>query len=179
MVYRADQVTPRVRCCVCGQQVEQAKTDVVELGYRCTPCSVRAPEAGAAPIVADPATDVLVPAGALMRPAGANANLDGTVSCIACGRSLLPAHADIVGEGYRCAPCSTLAEVARADGHSDIASHLSKRDRRELAAPTAMNVGGAALVLGGVVLLVATGGGAGIFLTIGGVISLIGGNVRR
>jgi DNA-directed RNA polymerase subunit RPC12/RpoP len=179
MAYREERTTPRVRCCVCGQEVEQSKTDIVELGYRCMPCSTRGPYAGAAPPVADPAMEVYVPAGALIKPAGANANLDGTVTCIACGRSLPPAQADIVGEGYRCAACSTQAELARADGHSDIASHLSKRDRRELSGSGAMNAGGLVCLIGGVVLLAATGGTAGYFLTIGGVVSLIGGTVRR
>jgi hypothetical protein len=179
MAYREKRTSPRVRCCVCGQEALQAKTDIVELGYRCMPCSVGGPHAGALPPVADPAMDVYVPQGALIKPAGANANLDGSVSCIACGRSLSPAHADIVGEGYRCPPCSTNAELARVEGHSDIASHLSKRDRRELSGAGAMNAGGLVCLIGGIVLLAATGGTAGFFLTIGGVVSLIGGTLRR
>lgn len=179
MAYREEPGAPKVRCCLCGREVALANADVVELGYRCAPCSITRPHSGALPVVADPALDLVVPAGALIKPAGAGQNLDGTVTCIACGRSISPAQADIVGEGYRCAPCSVNAELARADGHSDIASHLSKRDRRELSGATAANAGGVLLVIGGIALMAATGGTAGYFLTIGGVVSLIGGNLRR
>lgn len=170
-----------MRCCRCGQEVDLAKADIVELGYQCVDCSLRTttPYAAATRPVADPAMEVYVPAGALIKPAGAAHNLDGSVTCVACGQSIALAQADIVGEGYRCAACSHRAEVARAHGQSDVGSHLSRRDRRELMGGGAANIGGVLLIVGGIVLLAATGGTAGWFLTLGGVVSLIGSAIRR
>lgn len=53
------------------------------------------------------------------------------VSCVRCGKLLPVAHADIVGNGYRCAPCTTLAASLGED--AEVADNVSPEERERLA----------------------------------------------
>ena len=60
----------------------------------------------------------------LSKPAGAAIDAHGEVTCVACGKHLPVADADIVGLDYRCAACS---EQATAD--DDVAANLPPSER--------------------------------------------------
>ena len=90
----------------------------------------------------------------LTRPAGAAIDADGNVTCVTCGTKLPVAKADVVGQGYRCPPCSAKADLAKlTGGPSDIAANLSDGDRAGMRAFGAKFIG-----LG---ILMAVGGGLG------------------
>lgn len=80
---------------------------------------------------------------------------DGTVECISCKQRLPMARADVVGQGYRCTPCSAKAEVNMlARGATDVGDHLSEANRDELRKRGLLYLGlGAAVLLFGVALL--------------------------
>jgi DNA-directed RNA polymerase subunit RPC12/RpoP len=99
-----------------------------------------------------------VPAEALRKPKGAAIAEDGTVACVACGNRIPLAKADVVGQGYRCAPCSHQAEIANLERGItvDAGAHLSKGLREELILTgTMMQLGGVALLVVGIALIVA------------------------
>ena len=84
----------------------------------------------------------------LTKPAGATVDVNGNVTCIACGTQLPVAKADIVGQGYRCAPCSHRADVnALATGASDVGANLSTDDRSN------MRTSGFKLMIPGIAML--------------------------
>lgn len=81
----------------------------------------------------------------LTKPEGAVVDGDGLVACITCGTRLPLSEADIVGNGYRCPPCTGKAHVAAlSTGAVDADAHLSSEDRDRLRA-----FGVRLLVLGG------------------------------
>lgn len=88
----------------------------------------------------------------LTAPAGAAVAADGTVACVACGSRLPIARMDVVGQGYRCAPCSHRAEIAAlSTGAVDAGANLSDTDRDQLrTAGTQTLLGGVGIaILGG------------------------------
>ena len=91
----------------------------------------------------------------LKKPAGAAVDDAGMVTCIACSTKLPLAQADIVGQGYRCAPCSAKAQIQNlATGRSDMADNLSSEDRAAMRAFGFKAIaGGVAMILGGVAAL--------------------------
>lgn len=56
------------------------------------------------------------------------------VTCVACGKRVPLARADVVGLGYRCNDCSLRAEVGELTGSPDVAAHLQVEDRARFAA---------------------------------------------
>ena len=99
-----------------------------------------------------------IPPEALRKPKGAEVADDGTVECVACRHRVALANADIVGQGYRCAPCTHKATIDSLNrGESvDVGAHLSKGAREELRRTgTAMLMGGLALLAVGVVIFIA------------------------
>jgi len=54
-----------------------------------------------------------------------------TVTCIRCGGEVAFERADVVGNGYRCAPCTLLAETEAAHGIDAIADHLTPAERED------------------------------------------------
>jgi len=91
--------------------------------------------------------DPYVPEDALNKPAGAVVN-HGHVTCVACQQSVALANADIVGLGYRCAPCSRKAEIALLTGRGDAGAHFTSNERAGLAAS------GVALVMAGIGVMI-------------------------
>lgn len=78
--------------------------------------------------VFDDAPPLFVPD--LQPAAAAVVDADGQVACVVCGARVAVGTADVVGAGYRCAPCSARAEVtALAVGQDDVSSHLGQADR--------------------------------------------------
>lgn len=73
-----------------------------------------------------------IPAGALQRPAGATVDAAGQVRCVVCQTQTPLAKADVVGMGYRCAPCSHKAELALLTGGGDGAAHFTASERKGL-----------------------------------------------
>ena len=129
-----------------------------------------------------------VPAEALRKPRGAEVGEDGKVTCIACAGRITLANADIVGQGYRCAPCSHQAEVAALQSgreNVDASAHLSRGAREHLRKQgTMMIIGGVALIVAGVAVFIATmsaGSGTklGVFIAAGGVALAGTGAVRK
>src|SRR5215212_9017638 len=123
-----------------------------------------------------------VPEGALQKPRAAELGADGLVACVICGNRLPPARMDIVGQGYRCAPCSHQAEIGRLQGGGDAAAHLSKRERAGLRESAGQMIAlGLAMIVGGIVVLVAVGDltSLGTVLIGGGVASISVGGARR
>lgn len=100
-----------------------------------------------------------VPEEALRKPKGAAVADDGTVKCISCGERFPVSAVDIVGQGYRCAPCGHQAHVASLERgvNVDAGAHLSKGTRQELMKT------GKTMVLFGVVVMVL---GAGLFVAL-------------
>ncbi len=84
------------------------------------------------------------------------------VTCVRCGVELALADADIVGNGYRCAPCSAHAQH---DGHDDVADNvepetrarLARQGKRKLAAAVGLAAG---LIAGPAVAAYAVAGSA-------------------
>ena len=109
----------------------------------------------------------------LSRPAGAAVDADGNVACITCGTRLPAAQADIVGQGYRCAPCSARAQIeALAYGRGDAAANLSQHDRANLSASgKQLIVVGIAAMIGGAALLAIGLPRSGGFVFVGGAAS--------
>ncbi len=102
----------------------------------------------------------------LSKPQGAAVAADGTAACVACGARKPVAQLDVVGQGYRCAPCSHKAEIAAlAHGASDVGHNLSSHDRSSLrSSGIAMLFGGIGLaVLGGILLAAGMGSSRGGF----------------
>jgi hypothetical protein len=91
----------------------------------------------------------------LTKPAGATVDADGKVTCIGCQTKLPLSRADVVGQGYRCAACSSKAELnALTGGPSDVGANLSVEDRRGLRrAGAAMIVPGILMILGGLIAI--------------------------
>jgi hypothetical protein len=110
----------------------------------------------------------------LTKPAGATVDADGNVTCVQCQAKVALSRADVVGQGYRCAPCSARAEIsALSGGPSDVGANLSLSDRRGLSnAGAAMMVPGILMIIGGVILFgVLPGTRAPIYLLVGGIVS--------
>jgi len=75
--------------------------------------------------------DIIVPD--LSKPAGSVIDAAGMVTCIACGRRLRIARADIVGLGYRCGACTAKAQIAELDrGEADVTANLTPSDQARL-----------------------------------------------
>jgi hypothetical protein len=93
----------------------------------------------------------------LSKPAGAAVAADGPVRCVRCDQSIALACADIVGQGYRCAPCTQRAHVAAlSSGADDVSADLSPSDRDELHRSGARLFGpGLALLVCGIVCVLA------------------------
>lgn len=97
-----------------------------------------------------------VPPGAFTPPAGAAVDADGRVGCVGCGVRLPMAGADVVGQGYRCPPCSQRAQIAELHGHSDAGAHFSPTDRTRLrAAGTRQILLGVLALMGALVAIAA------------------------
>ena len=96
-----------------------------------------------------------------------------------CGNQVPLNTTDIVGQGYRCTPCSQRAEVAVLQGATDNSHMSSSSLNRSRGSATGAIAGGAAMLGLGVVLMGATDGEVGKFFALGGVISLIGGLIRN
>lgn len=96
-----------------------------------------------------------------------------------CGNQVPLNQTDIVGQGYRCTPCSQRAEVAVLQGANDGAHMSSSTLRGHRTNATATIVIGIASICAGGWFLASTDGHVGKYLAIGGVITLIGGLVRH
>lgn len=110
----------------------------------------------------------------LSKPAGATVDADGNVTCIQCHAKIPLSRADVVGQGYRCPPCSARAEIsALSGGPSDVGANLSLTDRRGLSsAGAAMMIPGALMIVGALILFATwPGTRAPIYLLIGGILS--------
>jgi hypothetical protein len=116
----------------------------------------------------------------LSKPAGASVDADGNVGCISCQTRLPASKMDIVGQGYRCAPCSHKAEVDRlVHGGNDVSANLSSSDRSALASGGLLLVfSGIGLSALGVALVVFTAGGFGKYILAAGIGSLFVGGGR-
>lgn len=90
----------------------------------------------------------------LAPPVGARVDA-GHVTCVVCGARVALAQADIVGQGYRCAPCGQRAELAALSGAGDDpALHLGHSDVVGLAASGGrLALLGAALLALGIVAI--------------------------
>lgn len=118
-----------------------------------------------------------IPAEALRRPRGAAIGDDGRVGCVACGERFPLSAVDIVGQGYRCAPCGHQAHVTsleRGGENVDANAHLSRGLREDLKRQArGLMLGGIALVLVGAALFIATLS-SGIGTKLGGLIAASG-----
>jgi hypothetical protein len=101
------------------------------------------------------------------------------VGCVICHRAVPIEQTDIVGQGYRCTPCSQRAVVDQHSGKQRNADHLSASERAYLhRSGTNMIVFGVlGLVVGAAIAIVALGvgakiAGASIALTSAGGMSL-------
>jgi len=105
----------------------------------------------------DRAPELFVPD--LTKPAGAAVDAAGNVTCVTCGTQLPVAKADVVGQGYRCPPCTAKADLARlTGGPSDIAANLSAADRDGMRAFGLKFIGlGVLMIAGGVLGYAAIG----------------------
>src|SRR5436190_23906133 len=99
-----------------------------------------------------------VPAEALRKPQGAAVAADGTVACVSCGNRFPLSAVDVVGQGYRCAPCGHQAHVTaleKGNPNIDAGAHLSPALRAELLhTGKLMLLGGGALLVLGVLLFI-------------------------
>jgi hypothetical protein len=89
--------------------------------------------------------------------AGSVVAVDGTVACVMCGTRLPLAQADVVGLGYRCAPCTRRSEIQSLQmGTADNSANLDGRDRDGLraAAMRYASIGGLVLGAGVVVAMI-------------------------
>lgn len=111
----------------------------------------------------------------LTKPAGAAIDASGNVGCISCDTRLPPAKMDIVGQGYRCAPCSHRAQINMlAHGDGDVSANLSSDDRSALSsAGLKLVASGAGVTILGIVLIAATDGGFGKYVLAAGIGSLV------
>jgi hypothetical protein len=100
------------------------------------------------------------------------------VMCMQCGNQVPLNQTDIVGQGYRCMPCSQRAEVSVLQGATDGAHMSSSSLRGARGNATASIVIGIGSICVGGWFLVSTDGQVGKFLAIGGAISLVGGLIR-
>jgi hypothetical protein len=105
----------------------------------------------------------------LTKPAGAAVAADGTVACVMCGTRIALAQADVVGLGYRCAPCTRRSELHQLQmGVADNSANLHEGDRSALRAAARHYLGlGIAGVLGGLVLMAILPRGGLVVLTLG------------
>lgn len=131
-----------------------------------------------------------VPPEALRKPKGAEIGDDGNVGCVSCGERFPLSAVDIVGQGYRCARCTQQAQLAaleHGNANIDANAHLSRGHREELRKQAgSMLVGGAGLVLLGIVIIVAAiasdvgvGGKLGAAVAAGGVGLLVIGGMKK
>ena len=128
-----------------------------------------------------------VPAEALLKPKGAAVATDGTVACVSCGNRFPLSAVDVVGQGYRCAPCGHQAHVTaleKGNPNIDAGAHLSPHVRDELRRQgQLMLLGGVALLALGVLLIVllfdTSGMKLGGIVTAGGVGLLVTGSMRK
>ncbi len=111
----------------------------------------------------------------LSKPAGAALDESGNAACITCKMRLPPAKMDIVGQGYRCAPCSHKAQIDMlAHGGNDVSANLSGADRDALSsAGVKLVASGVGVTILGVVLIAATSGGFGKYVLAAGIGSLV------
>jgi hypothetical protein len=95
----------------------------------------------------------------LDKPAGAVVDADGNVACVTCQTRLPVAKADVVGQGYRCPPCTAKADLAKlTGGPSDVAANLSSSDRDAMRAFAWKWIGvGVLAIAGGVLIYAAIG----------------------
>jgi hypothetical protein len=106
----------------------------------------------------------------LRKPAGAAIDADGNVTCVTCGTKLAMARADVVGQGYRCPPCTGKAHVeALSNGTSDAAANLNPAEREAMYSSGQKLLGtGIAAIIGGVCLFLIGLPRAGGFIFIAG-----------
>jgi hypothetical protein len=101
-----------------------------------------------------------IPQEALRKPKGAEVGDDGKVSCVSCKERFALSAVDIVGQGYRCVPCSHQAHVASLDrggANVDAGAHLSRGAREELRTTGGnMQKGGVLLLLLGIIVFAIT-----------------------
>jgi hypothetical protein len=129
-----------------------------------------------------------VPEEALRKPKGAAVGADGKVACVSCGGRFPLSAVDIVGQGYRCAPCTHQAHVVSLDRggeNVDASAHLSRDARDHLREQgTTMLLGGAALLAVGIVIFIATiandiGPKLGAIVAAGGVALVVTGSMKK
>jgi hypothetical protein len=84
------------------------------------------------------------------------------VTCVHCAREVRLGDSDVVGLGYRCAACSTQAELGELAGRPDVADHLTPSDRDRFAR-AALDVLRRAVLVTAVVVI----GSIGLFLVTG------------
>lgn len=106
----------------------------------------------------------------LRKPAGAAIDGDGNVACVACGGKLPMVKADVVGQGYRCPPCSAKAHIeALSTGRGDAAANLDAAEREAMHASGVRLMGtGIAAIVGGLCVFLIGLPKAGGFLFIAG-----------
>lgn len=117
----------------------------------------------------------------LDRPAGAIVDADGSVTCVTCHTKLPVAKADVVGQGYRCAPCSAKADLAKlTGGPSDLDANLSSSDRDAMRSFAWKWIGlGILMAAGGLLVYAAIGPlRIGSYLIVAGIGSCIFGGTR-
>ena len=135
----------------------------------------------------DPAPPLWVPQSSWARPPAAAVGRDGLVGCVTCGTRLAIPDADVVGEGYRCVPCSRAAEVSHHEGRGDAAAHLTRGERgwlrrtgqREIWLGIALGVAGIGLLGFKVAIGAYTPGRLWWLLLLGAIFSISIGVTRR
>jgi hypothetical protein len=129
-----------------------------------------------------------IPDEALRKPKGAAIGEDGKVGCISCGERFPLSAVDIVGQGYRCAPCGHQAHVASLDRggeNVDASAHLSRGLREDLKRQaTGLIAGGIALVIAGIAIIAVTvaadiGTKIGGLVIAGGVGMIVTGSMKK
>jgi hypothetical protein len=114
----------------------------------------------------------------LSKPAGAAIDEHGNVACVTCRTRLPLARMDMVGQGYRCTPCSNKAQITSlVTGQEDISANLSSGDRTSMRKSAIGLMGlGAAGIVGGIVVVAAFG--IGRWIIAGGFGSIVVGAHR-
>jgi hypothetical protein len=99
------------------------------------------------------------------------------IQCVTCGETVAMAEADIVGQGYRCAPCGQKASIASLSGRgSDIADHLTPEEReRNMQKFRVLAIGGAGITIVAVAMIVAGLFKSGFVLMLFGLAELVWG----